>query len=1257
MAVHVLEPWHHAFSLLSCAVRAKSHDWEGPVDSSQLRRRVKTLAVLLSIVPRSHEDQMSGIVEAWTTQFAGRQDVSLTELRQAAHTLLRRSIPESQSVAAGADRLRSLMEIPAGDSRSSKSKLHDSADARSACAACLEAWRTKLVTEPEWTRIPAVVPGTPAVPIEEAFVELYAAVRSSMDFQERFQDARLISARETGHSSLNATISVAAMVSRTLEACVVVGEPGSGKTTLVQWVAWSVAQGRFSDFDLALVVRLRDFAASVEENPETSLLHEFFQGSPDTAQHRLKPAATARNRGQLAGIIERVIAALRRDSSPDRDASVLAECLREASRRTHRVLLLLDGWDEVPTAQRAMVQKKISEEMPHFVVVITSRLSGLPWQLLPQEQGDFYEIAGLAIHTIRTFVANHLRLSGQETQTESLVDRLAADRDLRNMAANPFLLGLLVGVLSSPATQQGPITRTNLYQQIVAWMIESQRTKSPLTGAHLAVLERLSYLLLLSEDSARYVFRRRELDHLLVSADASPVIESRFITRLDPLQDLWSFLHATLAEFLAAVHLERLTDVEQRLDWQGLFWSPRRFPILEFLAGLSGGAATQLRSRAAAWLEQPDRFGLVLHRLVRLSLAGHWNQSHPAFVTKLLDRLWRVIASPDEFGFQKLLIQTFAALSPQELLARAAQLPSDGRRIWETICDVLPASEVRISSLYPLLPQHLQEPILLASRDHSMAESVQNVINRLDGELSSSEDWRQAVDAAGQVRHPAVAQRLLNRLVELPDGPLRDYGTMALARIFTALSAEVGIELLVTSNAVPPVLRRLASDRLSHGPNQGGGLDPVGRDTLLQHMACLPFEDTRLEPILAAFVGFPLRDGSELIAEIAGSKRLDPSVREMAIRVLHTVADRNVVALALSAIQTETSPLLFPAWLRLAVERRIALNRIWLEERIATEANSLTRRTLLTIYVRLWDELIPTDQVAWEKFLTDYLRPRLNGDRDDLECFELAAALTQASIRSGDRISSRIGDEITVAVSSLLRTRTDESFGRWKLVVQLLELRLDLQACHQLQQLLDALLAQMKTRRSAERLKWEAAALAAAEALAARDVVRLLDYGEECQPVQRALAELARESGCLVFPDRIIDADGREIANRSHPRGHGETPTAEDVQALLENLPASPRNALVGFWLLTEQRAGCDLGSTYDEVYDALNDVLEGSKYPALRRELHERYEGDLPDRGTWKRALSRAIELLGLLPTGVDFLNTLGLPRRRPSRRRGSHR
>jgi hypothetical protein len=133
----------------------------------------------------------------------------------------------------------------------------------------------------------------------------------------------------------------------------------------------------------------------------------------------------------------------------------------------------------------------------------------------------------------------------------------------------------------------------------------------------------------------------------------------------------------------------------------------------------------------------------------------------------------------------------------------------------------------------------------------------------------------------------------------------------------------------------------------------------------------------------------------------------------------------------------------------------------------------------------------------------------------------------------------------------------------------------------------------------------------------------------------------------MVFEDRILDADGNELANSKWPRPSAVTLTSEMVLELLEGLPDSPKNAILSFWLMIRAHHLCDETAGYREIVATMNRVFHGEDESAVASEdLRQLYPDGIPELGAWRRAIARGAAELRLTPNGAKFLRDLNLPR-----------
>ena len=570
------------FELLAYADRRALRQWPDG-DTHGLRSRVALLAILLDLVPRSEIGQLDDVVAAWNLSFPDRTFASVAELRAISLATIKAGAERSMGLQPEA--FKSIAARSRANTRSVETALFAArpaiSDPMQLCMSSLALWQDCLKHDPQWTYLNSVVPGEEPIPIDDVFVELFA----TFDVPTL---AATDGARRVSRQLLAAqcpVVSVSTMAARTLQRCVVLGEPGSGKLTMMHWLARSVAMGRCPDFDDAILVKLSAYSDRLLIKPNLTPV-DFFLESLGIDPPSRRP----------------------------RDWGAVAQCLRQQAKDSHRCLLLLDGWDEVPLNCRERVKTFIQWEQPYFVVVITSRPSGQPHQLGGVARTDFYRIAGLSPRATRELSANLLRAIRRPELTATIVEHIEDSADLQELATNPFLLGLLVRVLvRTLRTNCIPQTSAEVFEQIVAWIEEQYRSlpesvDCQLTWDHIAALQRLSLNKLFADTRSPYLFKLSELNEHLQGGNADALRKSRFVNRVHPIYDEYAFLHATFQEYFAAVCASKLKRAQFNKVIEKAFSSASRLIVLEFVAGLCNRCAQLLEECAAQWLDSADWF-------------------------------------------------------------------------------------------------------------------------------------------------------------------------------------------------------------------------------------------------------------------------------------------------------------------------------------------------------------------------------------------------------------------------------------------------------------------------------------------------------------------------------------------------------------------------------------------------------------------------------------------------------------------------
>ncbi len=317
------------------------------------------------------------------------------------------------------------------------------------------------------------------------------------------------------------------------------GPAGSGKSTLVQWLALNAARRSNGPWSACVpfVLRLRSFTAS----GDLPLPEDFLRagGVPLSA-----PPGWVEDH-MLSG----------------------------------RALVLVDGVDEVPQRLRARTQtwlRSLVSAFPKARYVVTTRPSAVPEDWLAGLGFATHAMLPMEPRDIRAFVEHWhaaARAEGHEVDAyeASLLGAVAARRDLARLATNPLMCALLCA-LNQDRRMQLPRARKELYDAALDMLLvrrDSEREISGIEGVYLtreeqiALLQRFAYWLIrngqLEAGRDEVVEMVGEWLNAMPQVAAQGGAEQVFTHLLirsgllrEPVKGSVDFVHRTFQDYLAA---------------------------------------------------------------------------------------------------------------------------------------------------------------------------------------------------------------------------------------------------------------------------------------------------------------------------------------------------------------------------------------------------------------------------------------------------------------------------------------------------------------------------------------------------------------------------------------------------------------------------------------------------------------------------------------------------------------------------------
>ncbi|MEU5401096.1 NACHT domain-containing protein [Streptomyces sp. NPDC005963] len=339
------------------------------------------------------------------------------------------------------------------------------------------------------------------------------------------------------------------------------GGAGSGKTTLVQWLAvatarWTVDGGNRSEYTehLSELIGRIPFVLP--------LRRVISDGNPPTPDEFLSAVRSSVSGAQPAGWADRVL-------------------------RAGRAFLLVDGIDEIPQREREQTRRWLRELMADFpgnLWLVTARPSAVGEDWLSREGFAPLSLSSMSRPDVSHFIRRWHTAAGTDPALgEALLDAVRVGEDLGRLAVNPLMCGLLCALHRE---RRGflPHGRRDLYDAALRMLLERRdvergvRSEGGLrlsSETQILLLQKLAHWLIrnarveMEQDDALRQLERSLVNMAHVQAPADEVLRhllERSGLLREPVAGRIDFVHRTFQDYLGAKAVVEEGDFPLLLD-------------------------------------------------------------------------------------------------------------------------------------------------------------------------------------------------------------------------------------------------------------------------------------------------------------------------------------------------------------------------------------------------------------------------------------------------------------------------------------------------------------------------------------------------------------------------------------------------------------------------------------------------------------------------------------------------------------------
>ncbi len=339
------------------------------------------------------------------------------------------------------------------------------------------------------------------------------------------------------------------------------GAPGSGKSTLALHICQEWAEGKlFEEFDIAILVRLRD-----------PLVRE-------------------------AITISDLLPCTNKAMAKETETAIM-------SLYGKGVLWVLDGWDELPSTNsiiNKLIRPGMSQESPlhESTLIVTSRPSSSA-ELHPLVSSRV-EVLGFTPHELEQYFTECLKGDSQAVQT--LLERIRENPVVEGSCYLPLNASIVVNCFLSdnhslPTSNHGIFT--SVVQSSLKRYLQDRLGKTTPVGDITSPDSLPSEIRTQSIQMCQLAYRGIEENKAtFTDIDLAALSIPKEISNIGLLQTVpsiisdghlvyYCFLHLSIQELLAAIHISLMSPKQQISVFQNLFGNARFSAVFQFYAGIT----------------------------------------------------------------------------------------------------------------------------------------------------------------------------------------------------------------------------------------------------------------------------------------------------------------------------------------------------------------------------------------------------------------------------------------------------------------------------------------------------------------------------------------------------------------------------------------------------------------------------------------------------------------------------------------------